>query len=299
MANLLYLVHRMPFPPDKGDKITTFNFLRHLGAKHSVFLGAFVDDRADWQHAAELKRWCADVKLVGIDPRWRKLASSRALLGSASISEVYYRSRELQAWVDQTMQERKIDGVLAYCSAMAPFVAAPQRSRCPRVTHFADVDSQKWLAYAHSKGGVMGRVYAREAKALLRLERAMSRAYDVTSFVSDADAALYRTLAPESAQKVRVIPNGVDTDYFDSALELPPPFTDGERAIVFTGAMDYWPNVDAVQWFAKDVLPLVRAHMPNATFWTPRTRATGSPPRPQTDDVSHAPYSRPRSCRGV
>jgi sugar transferase (PEP-CTERM/EpsH1 system associated) len=267
MAKILYLVHRTPFPPDKGDKITTFNLLRHLGTKHQVYLGAFVDDPADWQHTKELQRHCAEVKLVGIDPRWRKLASARAVLGSASISEVYHRSGELQAWVDQTMAGQGIDAVLAYCSAMAPFAASPRWAGKPRVTHYADVDSQKWVAYAEKKSGPMAWVYGREARTLLHLEREMSKAYDVTSFVSDADAELYRTLAPESAAKVRVIPNGVDTDYFDPGIAFDPPFKPDERAIVFTGAMDYWPNVDAVVWFAKEVLPLVRAQLPAARFW--------------------------------
>lgn len=267
MAKILYLVHRTPFPPDKGDKITTFNFLRHLGARHEVHLGAFVDDPADWQHTQELARHCADVKLIGINPRWRKLASARALLGRASISEVYHRSREMQAWVDQTLAANKFDAVLAYCSAMAPFVAAPRWANLRRVTHYADVDSQKWVAYAEAQRGPLASVYAREARTLLQLERDMSRAYDVTSVITDAEADLYRSLAPESAHKVRVIPNGVDTDYFDGAVPDTPPFAAGERAIVFTGAMDYWPNVDAVSWFAREVLPLVRARVPAARFW--------------------------------
>lgn len=267
MANVLYLVHRTPYPPDKGDKITTFNLLRHLGTKHKVYLGAFVDDPADWQHTAELQKHCAEVKLIGIDPRWRKLFSARALLGGASISEVYHRSGELQRWVDETMATKHIDAVLAYCSAMAPFVASPRWAGKPRVTHYADVDSQKWVAYAEKQSGPMAWVYGREARALLRLERAMSEVYDVTSFVSDGDAELYRRLAPESAQKVRVIPNGVDTEYFNPDLPYDDPYTADERAIVFTGAMDYWPNVDAVVWFAKEVLPLVRAKAPKARFW--------------------------------
>lgn len=267
MAQLLYLTHRMPFPPDKGDKITTFNFLRHLAARHEVHLGAFVDSDEDWAHVEKLKGYCASVKLVGIKPAQRKLLSARALLMGASISEVYHRSAELQAWIDSTVAQHRIAHALAYCSAMAPYLTRPRFAGLRRVTHYADVDSEKWKTYAQTKSGPMALVYGREARTLLAMERRCSALYDITSFVSEADAALYRTLAPESAHKVRVVPNGVDTDYFSPDVPLDTPYSPDRPAIVFTGAMDYWPNGDAVAWFAQEVLPHVRQQQPNAEFW--------------------------------
>ena len=267
MADILYLAHRMPYPPDKGDKITTFNFLRHLASRHQVFLGAFVDDEDDWQHVEKLKSYCAEVKLIGIQPLRQRLLSARALLSGASISETYHRSGALQAWVNETVAHRGIHTGLAYCSAMAPYLAGPAHRGLRRVTHYADVDSAKWATYAQTQRGPMAWVYGREARTLLALERRMSAAYDITSFVSDADAALYRGLAPEVAERVRVIPNGVDTDYFSPDIAFDSPFAAGEQAIVFTGAMDYWPNADAVVWFAQQVLPRLRQQQPSARFW--------------------------------
>lgn len=267
MAKLIYLTHRMPYPPDKGDKITTFNFLRHLARRNEVYLGAFVDSDADWQHVAKLKEYCAEVKLVGIRPLPGRLWSARALLGSRPLTQAYYTSHELQTWVDATVARHGIGTALAYCSAMAPYLAAPRYAHLRRVTHYADVDSEKWKTYAQTHRGLMGYVYAREARTLQGLERRMSSVYDVTSFVSDADAALYRQLAPESAAKVSVIPNGVDTDYFDPAADTASPFQPGSRPIVFTGAMDYWPNADAVAWFASEVLGLIRRELPQTEFW--------------------------------
>ena len=267
MANVLYLTHRMPYPPDKGDKITTFNFLRHLATQHRVFLGAFVDSEADWAQADELKAYCAETKLIRIAPLRQRAWSATAFLQGASISEVYHRNRELQAWVDEAVPRHGIRTALAYCSAMAPYVAGPKFASLRRVTHYADVDSAKWKTYAETKGLPMSWVYGREARTLLDLERRMSAQYDITSFVSDADAALYRGLAPESAAKVRVIPNGVDTDYFSPDVSFDRPYEAGVEAIVFTGAMDYWPNADAVVWFANEVFGRVRQQRPDAEFW--------------------------------
>ena len=266
MADVLYLAHRMPFPPDKGDKITTFNFLRHLASRNNVFLGAFVDAESDWAHVDTLKSYCAEVKLVGIHALRQRALSARALLTGASISEVYHRSAALQRWVDETAVRRGIRTGLAYCSAMAPYLSGPAHGGMRRVTHYADVDSAKWANYAETKSGPMAWVYGREAHTLLKLERRMSATYDITSFVSEADAALYRQLAPEAADRVRVIPNGVDTDYFSPEIAFDSPFATGERPIVFTGAMDYWPNADAVAWFAREVLPLLRRQQPSTRF---------------------------------
>lgn len=287
MANLLYLTHRVPYPPNKGDKITTFHFLRHLASRHRVFLGTFVDDPDDLQHRATLESYCAELRCIRIEPRLRRLASARALLTGASISDVYYRSRELQAWVDEVVPRAGIDRVLAYCSAMAPYAAGERFAALRRVTHYADVDSEKWKTYADKHRGPMRWVYGHEARALLALERKMTGVYDVTSFVSDADAALYRGLAPESAAKVQVIPNGVDTDYFDPAPARDDPFPAGCRPVVFVGAMDYWPNVDAVVWFATEVLGRIRRDMPAAEFWI-----VGSNPARQVQELQALPGVR-------
>lgn len=284
MANVLYLTHRLPYPPDKGDKITTFNFLRHLAAHHRVYLGAFVDSDADRAHYEALRSMCAQLKLVEISPRWRRLWSTHAVLNGQPLSQTYHRSASLQRWVDQVVAECDIKTALVYCSAMAPYLAAPRFAPLRRVTHYADVDSEKWKTYAAQHRGPMGWVYGREGRTLLQLERAMSRVYDITSFVSDADAQLYQQLAPESAGRVRVIPNGVDTEYFDPSRPFETPFSPGGRAIVFTGAMDYWPNVDAVTWFATEVLPEIRRHTPQAEFWI-----VGSNPARAVTDLGAMP----------
>jgi sugar transferase (PEP-CTERM/EpsH1 system associated) len=284
MADVLYLTHRMPYPPDKGDKITTYNFLRHLSANHRVYLGAFVDSEADWQYADKLDALCAGVKLIGIRPLARRLWSAQALVRGEPLSQAYYRSSALQQWVDDVVTRHRITSALAYCSAMAPYLACRRFASLRRVTHYADVDSEKWKTYARTHRGAMAWVYGREARTLLALERSMSGVYDITSFVSDADAALYRQLAPELSDKVRVIPNGVDTEYFDPEVLHANPYRRGGRPIVFTGAMDYWPNGDAVCWFATEVFGLIRHAVPDAEFWV-----VGSNPSRQVANLAAMP----------
>lgn len=276
MASIVFLAHRMPYPPDKGDKITTFNYLKHLAREHEVHVGAFVDDKEDEERSGELSAYCASLRLVPISPRWRKLSSAAALLTSSSITSHYYRSSALRDWARQTVERTDSRHLLVYCSAMAPFFAGERFAGRRRVAQFGDVDSDKWRLYAEKASGAMRALYAREARTLLAFERKNSADYDVTAFAAEGDAALYRKLAPEVADRVAAVPNGVDTEYFDPTEVRDSPYTDGEQAIAFTGVMDYWANVDAVEWFANEVFPLIRAQAPQATFWIVGTRPTAA-----------------------
>lgn len=274
MAAIVYLAHRMPYPPDKGDKITTFNYLKHLARKHEVFVGAFVDDPLDWQYEAKFSSYCAGSKLIGIDARRRKLASLKAFVSGEALSAVYYKSDELSRWVKDIVARSGAKHLLVYCSTMAPYFASSEYAGCRRVAQYGDVDSDKWRLYAEKARTPMRQVYQRESRTLLAFERAQSAAYDVTAFAAEGDAQLYRQLAPEVASKVVTIPNGVDTEYFDPNAAGASPYSSFERAIVFTGVMDYWANVDAVTWFADEVFPLIRKREPMASFWIVGSRPT-------------------------
>jgi sugar transferase (PEP-CTERM/EpsH1 system associated) len=104
----------------------------------------------------------------------------------------------------------------------------------------------------------------------------VAAAVDAGVFVSAGEADLFRRLAPEAAERVWGIHNGVDTVYFDPAGDYPVPYANGEKPVVFTGAMDYWANVDAVTWFAREVFPEVRRREPAARFYIVGARPTSA-----------------------
>ncbi len=265
MDDLLLLVHRIPYPPNKGDKIRSYHLLRHLAARYRVSLGAFVDDPADWAHADAVRALCAEAHLAPLDPRRARLKSLRGLLTGEALSLPYYRDAALQAWVDAVLA-RGVKRVVVFSSAMAQFVAG--RAELARVVDFVDVDSDKWRQYAQRRRWPLSWLYRREGARLLAYDRAVARASRAALFVSGEEAALFRRLAPEAAARTHHYDNGVDTAYFDPALAHADPYAgQGGRALVFTGAMDYWANVDAVAWFAREVLPLIRARVPGAGFW--------------------------------
>jgi sugar transferase (PEP-CTERM/EpsH1 system associated) len=290
---LLFLSHRIPFPPNKGDKVRSYHLLKHLAARHRVYLGTFVDDPADWRHRDALQQLCAGSFAAAIAPGLTRLRSLGGLATGESLTLRYYHNRALREWVAATVREQRISRALVFSSAMAQYVDGLPGVRF--VLDLVDVDSAKWGEYASRRAWPLSWIYGREEAKLLAVERSAAARADATLLVTAAEAQLFGRLAPDVASRVHVIPNGVDTSFFSPDRTLRSPFAPGERNIVFTGAMDYWPNVDAVCWFAREALPLIRAREPAARFTivgmnpAPRVRALTRDPAVlvtgQVDDI--------------
>jgi sugar transferase (PEP-CTERM/EpsH1 system associated) len=274
VENLLLLIHRMPYPPNKGDKIRSYNLLKHLARHYRVHLGTFVDDADDWQHMPRVRALCASSHFAKLNPTLARVKSLGALLGNRALSLDYYHDAGMHEWVARTMQACAIDKIVVFSSPMAQY--AQPYPAAKRVIDFCDVDSDKWRQYAEKKSWPMSWLYGHEARQLLAYERKVARETDASLFVSQPEADLFRTLAPESNARIGFFNNGVDTDFFAPDPASPNPYAAGQKVIAFAGAMDYWPNIDAVQWFAAEVLPQVLAQQPDAAFYIIGARPTAA-----------------------
>ncbi len=285
MDDVLFLVHRIPYPPNKGDKLRSFNLLKQLSRHYRIHLGAFIDDEQDWRYVDEVRALCrGETHFARLSPRAAKLRSLPSLLSSRPLSLAYYRDRGLRRWVRRLLREQPIRRVLVFSGAMAQYVDDKNAAALRRVMDFVDVDSDKWRQYAASRAWPMNWLYRREARTLLRYERRIAATFDASVFVSAREADLFKALAPETAARVWGIRNGVDSGYFDPVLPSPAPYPLHDRPIVFTGAMDYWANVEAVTWFAKQVLPAVRAQNEEARFYI-----VGARPTPEVIELKRLP----------
>jgi sugar transferase (PEP-CTERM/EpsH1 system associated) len=282
VEDLLLLIHRIPYPPNKGDKIRSYHLLKHLAQHYRVHLATFVDDPDDWQYVPHVEALCASSHFVRMNTKLARVRSLGALLKNRSLSLDYYRDAGMARWVDDTVAANKIERVLVFSSAMAQYADAYRGAR--RVVDFVDVDSDKWRQYAEKTAWPMRWLYGYEAHQLLAYERRVARDYDASLFVSAPEADLFRQLAPESAARIGHFNNGVDTEYFSPAHAHANPYAAGERALVFTGAMDYWPNVDAVQWFATDIFPALRERFADARFYI-----VGARPAPAVQALAKLP----------
>ncbi|HRD48147.1 MAG: TIGR03087 family PEP-CTERM/XrtA system glycosyltransferase [Candidatus Competibacter sp.] len=268
MENILFLAHRIPFPPNKGDKVRSFNLLRYLSQHYRIWLGAFVDDPEDWRHLDAVRQFCAEVHCVPLDPRWAKLRSLWGLTTGEPLTLPYYRHAGLQSWVDRVLAEHDIGRALAFSSAMAQYLRGPRYERLRRVMDFVDVDSAKWAQYAAGKPWPLSWVYRREGRVLLNYEQTVATEFAASVFVTDEEAALFRRLAPGVLpMRVTAIANGVDMDYFNPDRDYPNPYPADEQVLTFTGAMDYWANEDAVSWFAQTVFPAIHCAVPKSRFY--------------------------------
>jgi sugar transferase (PEP-CTERM/EpsH1 system associated) len=284
MSEILFLSHRVPYPPTKGDKIRSWYLLSGLARRCTVHLAAFVDDPADWDDLDGLRAVCGELLLR---PIARGAALARAMTGllhRAPLTVGYYRDRALGNWVRALAARRRLDAVFVYSSSMAQYATVSGLAiDGPRVIDFCDVDSDKWRQYADSHAPPLSWIYAREARLLERCERRATLAFDAALVSAEPEATLLRRIVPEAAGRVRVLANGVDAGYFDPSGSWPSPYPAGRRPVVFTGAMDYHANIDAVRWFGEAVLPSIRAAIPDAIF-----AIVGSNPAPQVRAMARA-----------
>lgn len=262
MARLLYLVHRLPYPPNKGDKVRSFHLLKHLARNHEIHLGTFVDDPDDEQHVDTVRGYCAGLHVERLSPRTAKLRSLGGLIAGEALSLPYYRNAGMQEWVRQTLAQQRFDAAVVFSSVMAQYVPA----ELPSLVDFVDADSAKWAAYAENHRWPMSWVYRREGRMLLDFERRTAAHARRAFFVTPAEVELFTRLAPECDAQVEAMGNGVDADFFAPEHAGVSPYAEDELPVVFTGAMDYWPNIDAVCWFATEILPGLRRQWPQLRF---------------------------------
>ena len=302
MSDLLFLAHRVPYPPDKGDKIRAFHVLRHLSKHFRIHLGCFADDPQDLRYGAQLAEMCASTFVAPLN---RTKALARGLAGLAaggSLSEYYFRDARMTRFVADLMAREKPENVFVYCSAMAPY-AMPYAKDHRILLDMVDVDSEKWRAYANGASWPVNLLYRREGAALLGLERRAAMTFDRSFFVSQAEAAAFLAQASEARERVGYFQNGVDLDYFNPARDFSNPFPADIEPIVFVGTMDYRPNIEAVEWFARDIFPDIRRVHPKAQFWivgaNPAPRVIKLAAKPAVRVTGRVPDVRPYLAHGV
>lgn len=272
MHKLLYLTHRIPYPPNKGDKIRSYHLLQHLRKHFKVYLGTFIDDEQDWQYVNHLNSLCEETCFVRLDPLLARMRSLIYLFSSMPLSLPYYRSSKLSTWVSNQLSSGTIKHTVVFSSAMAQYIS--ETDIACSVIDFVDVDSDKWSQYASTKVWPQKWVYQREADLLLEYEKYVTKKCSYATFVSEKEAGLFKQLSPEVENKITYFNNGVDTEYFSPSQNFANPYKPGTRVLVFTGAMDYWPNVDAVRWFAAELFPAIRTKIPDLEFYIVGARPT-------------------------
>ena len=254
---IFYVCRRVPFPPDRGDKIAAFNEVRHLAERHEVHVFCLGDGAQDLANISGLQPYAKSVTAAPVDELTIKLRALAALFTGQPLSVAALNETELHRAIRRKFAELRPDLIIVYSCNMAQF--AEPFPGVPRIMHFGDLDSLKWRQYAERSRPPLQWIYAIEGQRLLAYERRIARTFSYALVHTEFEKRDFERLIPDIA--VSILGNGVDLDYFRSSGERKEP-----GSMVFTGVMDYRPNVDAVSWFCNEILPLVRAEIPRANF---------------------------------
>jgi sugar transferase (PEP-CTERM/EpsH1 system associated) len=280
---IVFLAHRIPYPPDRGDKIRSWNVLKHLGTLGTVHLACFADDDRDAAHLPALREAMGGSlgdAHVEVRSRSKFAAAADAFRTGKPISLTLFDSAAMHAFVRKTVARREVEAIYAFSGQMAQFV--PEEAGRLFVMDFVDMDSAKFADYAGS--GPMRWVHAREAEKLLTFERSTAARADVSLFVSEAERQLFTGKAALQAADVLAVSNGIDLDFYDRTADFPRLGGSYSPMILFTGQMDYRPNIDAVTAFAQNTLPLVLAERPDVCF-----AIVGRNPPPAVERLAERP----------
>jgi len=287
--NILYVVHRVPYPPDKGDRIRAFHLLRFLSHHASVHLACLADEPLGDGVREALGQYVARLAIfpVGGWSRWWRIGGSLAC--GRTVTEGAFQSPDLRATLQAWCADTRFHATLSSSSAVAGYQRLSALHPVPAVVDLVDVDSQKWFDYAAASRWPRSWLYGLEGRRLRRLEQGLPAWARAITVVTEAEADLYRQFAPGSP--IHAVGNGVDLDYFQPAT------TPEETACVFVGALDYRPNVDAACWFTHSVWPAIRRVRPETRVYlvgrrpTPAVQALAA--IPGVEVVGQVPDVRP------
>jgi polysaccharide biosynthesis protein PslH len=269
-VNILFLSQRVPYPPNRGDKITSWRLVERMSRTHDVRCIAFAHGKADMEAAEELERRGISTTPIPYHDRWKKIASLPLLLTRKPLTLGVYGSRKLQAEVDALADWA--DLYYAYSSSMSAFVEKYDSK--PRVMHLGELDSDKWRQYSERTRFPMSWLYRREWHTLFEFERRIALAVDENVLCTPLEEKIFREQIPGASSTV--LRNGVDLEAFRPAREKAE-----EGHLVFTGVMNYYPNVDGCIWFANEILPRIRERIPGARF-----TIVGAHPTPEIEALS-------------
>lgn len=281
-AGILYVTHRVPWPPDRGDRIRTWNILKFLSSRAPVDLACLSDEPVTDEIRQTLERVTRRTAIIPHQGALRYVRGMGSLLRGRSISEGMFESPELRRVIRDWRQMTDWTAAIASSSAIAPMIESPMTSdRTVRWIDFMDVDSQKWLDYSRNSAFPKSLIYKTESKRLRKTEIRLATTCDRVLVVTDAEQQIFQQFCPNG--RILAIPNGVDTSWFAPRTNPLPQ----KKVCTFIGVMNYLPNVDAVCWFARKVWPQIYSDNPDAEF-----RIVGKAPAPEVQALEKQPGIR-------
>lgn len=286
---VLFVCHRLPFPPNRGGKIRPFHMIEHLGKKHSVVVASLAHNEEELREGKPLSDYCDEVVAEILPNRTRWLQAFAALPSPRPSSLAYFWSQRLAERIHNAARRGSFDLIMVHCAFAAQYVRGLPASL--RILDYGDVDSRKWFDYSAATPFPKSFGYGLESRKLHSYEKQLAAEFDICTATTKGELEEVRKLNPNVP--TAVIPNGVDLSYFQPREKSP----EGSAVLVFLGRMDYFPNIDGAIHFAKSVFPIIRRTIPQAQFRivgsNPSSAVRGLVELPGVSVTGHVPDVRP------
>jgi sugar transferase (PEP-CTERM/EpsH1 system associated) len=267
---ILFISHRIPYPPNKGDKIRSFHELTFLSAHYDIDLVTFYDNPKDGTYSDVLKQYCKTIHLFFRHPKISMIKGLFSLLRGGTISVGCYENQKVLNTVTSLCDKHDYKFVFCYSSQVAQFA---YHTKHPKIIDFIDVDSDKWRQYAEKSMFLFRFIYKLEYRRLAQYERSVWNQFSLSLFSTKQELSLFKK--DRSFHKLAVLSNGVNHQFFSPQVQT------RQKSLIFTGAMDYFPNIDAVLWFCSTIFSKIVAQEPDVLFYI-----VGSNPGPQIKSLA-------------
>ncbi len=255
---ILFLTSRLPYPPHRGDKLRSWNFIKYLARKHDVYLLSFIQDESERQFLPRLNEICRGVTVVHL-PLWRSVINCvKAIFAAKPFQVAYYESRKMTIEFQRTIERFQPDIVHAHLIRMAPYVG---RTNGASILDLSDAVSLYLRRFKKSQKSIFFRfLIGTELLRVERFERVLLQ-FDGAIMCSSVDAGFMQERIKNG--KISIVNNGVDLNGLTSPRQLLP---DPVR-IIFSGNMSYYPNADGARYFASEIFPKIREEIPHAQLF--------------------------------
>jgi sugar transferase (PEP-CTERM/EpsH1 system associated) len=272
---ILCLTSRLPYPPDRGDRLRAFHFIEHLSREHELSLASFIASESERDHVASLRAYCRDVHVLPMSPHRSALGAALNIWRREPLQALYYRLGAMRRLVDEMIATTGFDAAYVHLFRMAPYVA--RHARLYRIVDLTDVISKEIDLSLPYRSIASRAVYALEKGRIARYERWVAQSFEETWLISQSDREALARDCPGA--NIRLVPNGVDLEFFHPTSQSRVP-----DSLIFVGHLRVLHNIDAATYLAQEVLPLVQEKVPTCTL-----SLVGADPAPQIQRLGESP----------
>jgi polysaccharide biosynthesis protein PslH len=249
---ILFLAPRLPFPTDTGGKIRTYNILKQIALENQVHLICFAFEHSEQRYMPEFERWGIKVTLVPIkEPTFTEKILA-VLFNRLPFSIAKYKTPQMKEAIQTILKTNSFEAIHVDHLHMAHYQDYFRGIPCMLDEHNVEYKILERCADVE-KSFLKKILYKNQAKKMKTFESQKCKQFQGIFACSLDDVNLLKSLT-NAATLFYVIPNGVDTEYFELSGEKN---LVSENTLVFTGSMDWLPNDDAITYFCKEILPLI------------------------------------------